>query len=84
MYAVTAIAVRSPEKQRSGDAHTWFEMPDEGIDVAAVADGVGAHSCDWAASGAARGAIMPDFVAARGEDPCTRLSRAAGAAHDAV
>ncbi len=84
MYALTSIAVVDPDKLRSGDHFTHFELPDEGLVIAAVADGVGEHSCDWAASEAACAAIRPAYLNALADDPGTRLISAASAAHDAV
>lgn len=84
MHALTSLAIGLPTKPRSGDCFTHFELPDEGLVVAAVADGVGAHSHDWAASRAACVAILPAFRAACEEKPAARLARTAAAAHDAV
>jgi serine/threonine protein phosphatase PrpC len=84
MHDLTTLAIGLPEKPQSGDCFTHFELPDEGLVIAAVADGVGAHTHDWAASQAACAAILPAFNAAHDEEPAARLTRTAAAAHDAV
>jgi hypothetical protein len=41
MHTLTAFNIGLPDKPRTGDCYTHFELPDEGLIVAAVADGVG-------------------------------------------
>lgn len=84
MHALASIAIGLPTKPRSGDNLTHFEVPDEGLVIAAVADGVGEHRCDWAASEAACAAIRPAFMDLASADATARLVHAAAAAHDAV
>lgn len=84
MYGLASIAIGYREKPRSGDHFAHFEIPDEGLVIAAVADGVGEHRYDWAASKAACDAIRPAYTLASNEEPAARLARTAAAAHDAV
>lgn len=84
MHVLTAFTLCSPDKLRSGDCHVHFELPEQGLVVAAVADGVGSHPCDWAASKAACEAIGPAFTGTRDRTPDDQLARAFDMAHDAV
>lgn len=84
MHTLTAFTLCAPDKLRSGDCHVHFELPDQGLVVAAVADGVGSHPCDWAASKAACDAIRPAFTGAGDGAPDDQLACAVDMAHDAV
>ncbi len=84
MHVLTAFTLCAPEKRRSGDSYVHFELPEQGLVVAAVADGVGSHPCDWAASKAACEAIRPAFTGKRDRTPEDKLARAVDMAHDAV
>lgn len=84
MHALTAFTLGWREKLRSGDCYVHFDLPEQGLVVAAVADGVGSHPCDWAASKAACEAIRPTFEGRLDRTPEDRLARAVDLAHDAV
>lgn len=84
MHDLTAFTIGLPEKLRSGDCFVHFELPEQGLVVAAVADGVGSHACDWAASRAACDAIRPAFTGQSDRAVEDKVARAVDMAHDAV
>ena len=74
---------QSGDKDRSGDHAAYQELNSGGLLALAVADGVGSHQCDWAASEIACKTTL-DVLASASEDIEERIRQSVLASHSDI